>query len=154
MRIYCAGPFFNPRQVEIANKIADLLRKSGFEAFAPVEEKFMEGGRLDAKMIFDRNIEWLDKSDAVFAQMDYPLDNGHDSVLPDSGTVWEMGYAFAKKIPVIGYTWEHKEKINLMLAQSIMGIFDFSNMENRFPDVFDNGVIKFKGLKPYQGRQI
>ena len=42
--------------------------------------------------------------------------------LPDSGTVWEMGWAHARNKPVALYCEQEPKRVNLMLACSAIGI--------------------------------
>jgi hypothetical protein len=42
--------------------------------------------------------------------------------LPDSGTVWEMGCAYALRVPVYLYTDKPATRLNLMLTQSAIGV--------------------------------
>lgn len=42
--------------------------------------------------------------------------------IPDSGTVWEMGCAYALRVPVYAYTERPANKMNLMLTQSARGV--------------------------------
>ena len=65
--------------------------------------------------IFSRHLAALGDTDIVVAVID-----GADA---DSGTAWEMGYAYAHGIPVIAIRTDfrmagHHEHVNLMLEQS------------------------------------
>ena len=51
-----------------------------------------------AEHIFTSNVAKLSEADGVIANL-APF-RGHE---PDSGTVFEVGYAIARGIPVIGY---------------------------------------------------
>jgi nucleoside 2-deoxyribosyltransferase len=51
--------------------------------------------------------------------------------IPDSGTVWEMGCAYALRVPVYLFTANPTSRLNLMLSQSARGvIYGFSHLEN------------------------
>jgi len=84
-----------------------------------------------------RNIEAIYNSQYMLAQLDYPLMPAErmgientitwkrtEVSLPDSGTVWEMGYASALGKKVFGYTTTPVVKLNLMLSQTVAGIVD------------------------------
>lgn len=47
--------------------------------------------------------------------------SGHIA-FPDSGTVWEMGCAYALRVPVYLYTVNPTARLNLMLSQSARGV--------------------------------
>ena len=148
-RIYLAGPFFGELQESFAQLLAAELKMRGYLVYAPVEEKFKEGTDLTSVDIFERNLRWLDDCTFVLAQLDYPLMElnilaivdqerwQYTQVrLPDAGTVWEMGYAYAKKKPIIGFTYEVTAVINLMLAEGLAGYFQENPLE----------VFRFKGI--------
>ena len=88
MKVYFAGPLFTgPERIWNA-EVVRALRAMGHEVFLPQEK---ERGK-DAAGIFAFDVGGLDWADAVVAIMD-----GLD---PDSGTAWEVGYAFRKK-PIV-----------------------------------------------------
>ena len=64
------------------------MRANGHEVFLPQEN---EPGK-DAPGIFATDVAGLDWADAVVAVMDGPD--------PDSGTAWEVGYAY-RKMPIV-----------------------------------------------------
>jgi nucleoside 2-deoxyribosyltransferase len=88
MRIYLAGPLFSAAERDWNATLAAALRGAGHEVFVPQEQ---EPG-MDAPGIFATDVGGIDWSDALVAIMD-----GAD---PDSGTCWEVGYAYRKK-PVV-----------------------------------------------------
>jgi nucleoside 2-deoxyribosyltransferase len=88
MRIYFAGPLFNAAERDWNATLATALRGAGHEVFLPQEQ---EPG-LDAAGIFATDVGGIDWADGLVAIMD-----GAD---PDSGTSWEVGYAYGKK-PIV-----------------------------------------------------
>lgn len=88
MRIYFAAPLFNAAERDWNAALAAALRGAGHEVFLPQEQ---EPGR-DATGIFTGDVAGIDWADVVVAVVD-----GAD---PDSGTSWEIGYAYGKK-PII-----------------------------------------------------
>ena len=88
MRIYFAGPLFTSAELEWNASLAGALRSAGHEVFLPQEQ---EPGK-DAAGIFATDVGGIDWAEALVAIMD-----GAD---PDSGTCWEVGYAYGKK-PVV-----------------------------------------------------
>ena len=63
-----------------------------------------------AKKVFDMDVEELDDADLVFA-----LYLGHYS---DTGTAWEIGYAYARGIPVLLYCPKINSDVSIMPFQS------------------------------------
>ncbi|MBI2780291.1 MAG: nucleoside 2-deoxyribosyltransferase [Chloroflexi bacterium] len=88
MRIYFAGPLFSAAERDWNATFAAALRGAGHEVFLPQEQ---EPGK-DAPGIFATDVAGIDWADGLVAIMD-----GAD---PDSGTCWEVGYAYRKK-PVV-----------------------------------------------------
>ena len=88
MRIYFAGPLFTAAERDWNASLAAALREAGHEVFLPQEQ---EPG-LDAAGIFATDLAGIDRADCLVAIMD-----GAD---PDSGTCWEVGYAYRKK-PIV-----------------------------------------------------
>jgi nucleoside 2-deoxyribosyltransferase len=88
VRIYFAAPLFTAAERDWNATIAAVLRGAGHEVFLPQEK---EPG-LDAGGVFKIDVAGIDWANAVVAIMD-----GAD---PDSGTCWEVGYAYRKK-PIV-----------------------------------------------------
>ncbi len=88
MKLYFAGPLFTAAERDWNNEVVGALRGRGHEIFLPQEN---EPGK-DAAGIFAADVGGLDWADAVVAVMDGPD--------PDSGTSWEVGYAFGK-MPIV-----------------------------------------------------
>ncbi|MFA4825942.1 MAG: nucleoside 2-deoxyribosyltransferase [Methanoregula sp.] len=116
-RIYLAAPLFSEAERTYNISLAVLLRKHLFEVILPQEA----GDDTDTRMkreqarIFIKNKADLDKADLVVAVID-----GADA---DSGTAWEMGYAYAHNKPVIAVRTDFRraglhEQVNLMLEES------------------------------------
>ena len=116
-RVYLAAPLFSEAERSYNSQTADLLRKNLFEVYLPQEagddcdtRKKEEQGRL-----FSVNKKSLEGADIIVAIID-----GADA---DSGTAWEMGYAFAqgKLVTALRTDFRHvgiNERVNLMLEQS------------------------------------
>jgi nucleoside 2-deoxyribosyltransferase len=88
MKLYFAGPLFTAAEHDWNATLTAALRAAGHEVFLPQEQ---EPGK-DAAGIFQTDVGGIDWSDALVAIMDGPD--------PDSGTCWEVGYAYGKK-PIV-----------------------------------------------------
>ena len=88
MKIYFAGPLFTTPEQTWNAEVTAALRAAGHEVFLPQEQ---EKGK-DAAGIFATDVGGIDWADCLVAIMDGPD--------PDSGTAWEVGYAFRKK-PIV-----------------------------------------------------
>jgi len=121
-KLYFAGPLFTAAERDWNAGCARRLGEDlGCEillpqAFcAPFEQHGHDHGvGADYGQVFAACREHLDRADAVLAVLD-----GADA---DSGTAWEIGYAFARSIPVIGLRtdWRPSEDggANCMLTRS------------------------------------
>lgn len=113
---YFASPFFTPEQIEREERLISHLRSYGYSVFSP-----RESCHLDAKAsqesrvkVFNDNCEAIRNSAAVFAITDGK----------DMGTIWEAGYAYGIKRPILYYAETLGDnQFNLMLAQSGKGVF-------------------------------
>jgi nucleoside 2-deoxyribosyltransferase len=85
MKVYFAGPLFTTAEHTWNAEVTSALRAAGHEVFLPQEQ---EPGR-DAAGIFATDVDGIDWADGLVAIMDGPD--------PDSGTSWEVGYAFGLK---------------------------------------------------------
>jgi len=85
MKLYFAGPIFSAAERDWNATLAMALRAAGHELFLPQERELGK----DAAGIFATDVGGIDWAEGVLAIMDGPD--------PDSGTSWEVGYAFGKK---------------------------------------------------------
>jgi len=88
MKVYLAGPLFSAAERAWNAELTGALRGAGHEVFLPQEQ---EPG-MDAAGIFSTDVGGIDWADGLVAIMDGPD--------PDSGTSWEVGYAFGTK-PIV-----------------------------------------------------
>ena len=89
MKLYFAGPLFTTPERTWNAEVAAALRAAGHEVFLPQEQ---EPGK-DAPGIFATDVGGIDWADGLVAIMDGPD--------PDSGTAWEVGYAFGTKKSIV-----------------------------------------------------
>lgn len=116
-RVYLAAPLFSEAERRYNEYIRDLLASHCFLVYLPQEMGDDSASRHHHEMgdIFQTHCEALNRTDCVVAIID-----GADS---DSGTAWEMGYAYARGIPVISLRTDFRcagthEHVNLMLEQA------------------------------------
>lgn len=89
MKLYFAGPLFTTPERTWNAEVTAALREAGHEIFLPQEQ---EPGK-DGPGIFATDVAGIDWADVLVAIMDGPD--------PDSGTAWEVGYAFGTRKPVV-----------------------------------------------------
>ncbi len=119
-QIYLAGPLFSQAEREFNEILRDKLVEMGFSVFLPQEDgedDIYNRVENNQRKIFENDVKGVDTSDIVLAV----LDGGSDV---DSGTAWEMGYAYAKNIPVLGLktdfrTFGEDGIVNLMMEMTV-----------------------------------
>lgn len=89
MKLYFAAPLFTTPERAWNAEVAGALRAAGHEVFLPQEK---EPGK-DAAGIFAADVGGIDGADGLLAIVDGPD--------PDSGTCWEIGYAYGSKKPTV-----------------------------------------------------
>jgi nucleoside 2-deoxyribosyltransferase len=125
MKVFIAGPLFSQAEREFNVRVEEELRRHGFKTFLPqrdvgrLDELLAKEGDQAYRTIFDRDLKGLDQADVVVAILDGPD--------VDSGTAFEVGYAFAKGKPVIGLktdmrVFAKEEEVNNMLAQGVKAL--------------------------------
>lgn len=118
--IYLAGPLFSQAERDFNVYLRDKLVGKGFSVFLPQEDGSDDvETRLEVrqKNIFGMDVKAIDDCDIVVAV----LDGGSDV---DSGTAWEMGYAYAKGKKLLGLrtdfrTFGPEGAVNLMIEISL-----------------------------------
>lgn len=91
--IYLAGPdVFKPDFVDVRDQLKTMCRVAGFIPFSPADGDPIICDASDlSKQIYLQNIRHIEAADIVMANVqDF---RGHE---PDSGTVFEIGYAIGR----------------------------------------------------------
>lgn len=98
-KVYLAGPdVFEQDAIQRGQAYVQAAAKRNLVGLFPLDNKISENHEQPDFEIFRLNKELIDSADYVVANLsDF---RGHE---PDSGTVWEVAYAFAKDKIVIGY---------------------------------------------------
>ena len=114
-KIYLAGPdVFLPNAIEEGERLKALCKEYGYEGLFPMDN--VVSGKTPheiAQKIQEANNQMIHTCDMVIANLS-PF-RGPE---PDSGTVWEVGYAQAFGKKVFGYSTDRrtlKEKTQAML---------------------------------------
>lgn len=134
-KVYLASPFFDDAELERVDKVKEILVSKGLEVFSPKEHQneHLEFGSIEwRKATFENDVKHIDWCDVVVAII---CKGNYD----DSGTAWELGYAYATNKPVVLVNITG-ETINLMIADSIHALitsydelkeYDFEKMEKK-----------------------
>ncbi|MDO8473396.1 MAG: PfkB family carbohydrate kinase [Dehalococcoidia bacterium] len=103
-RVYLAGPFFNLTQRWLVEEARNHLLAQGMDVFSPLHDI----GSGPAETVVSADLEGLHGCDRVLAL----VDGG------DVGTIFEIGYARAKHIPVVAFAQNTSEGDLKMLSGS------------------------------------
>lgn len=125
MRIYLAGPLFSEAEQNWLKNFQNELRERGYNVLWPYEifdqKEVKTWGKDTARKIMECCRDALLTCDIVVALL--------DGTQVDDGTSWEIGYACAKDIPVVGIRTDMRYggevangKVNAMLAGSCLAI--------------------------------
>lgn len=114
MKVYLAGPFWSKEERENVEKVRDFLRSHNIEVFVPMEHFVSNGETLPndkwAREVFEADTKAIHESTLVIA-----LYYGHYS---DTGTAWEMAYAYAFGIRVVCVHIDKKNIASIMPVTS------------------------------------
>ena len=131
-RAYLAAPLFSEGERVYNRLIRDQLVRAGQEVHLPQEigDDLSSRDLGTTRAIFSENLAALCESDLVVAVID-----GADA---DSGTAWEIGFAYARGIPVIALRTDFRlvgadERVNLMLEQSAAVVTDRESLVRHLP---------------------
>ena len=96
--IYIAGPFFTDEERAFLKIVIESVKETfpNEELFIPMEHFIPNGENLSnnewAEAVFKMDVEALNKCDRVVA--------AYLGLRSDTGTAWEIGYAYARSIPI------------------------------------------------------
>ncbi len=114
--VYLAAPLFSEAECDFNRKLRDEIKGAGFNVFLPQEDSNnVRDEKNRQKIIFNKNVDAIENSSIIVAVID-----GTDV---DSGTAWEIGYAFARGKPIIGLRTDFRTlgiegTVNLMIERS------------------------------------
>ncbi|NOR16371.1 nucleoside 2-deoxyribosyltransferase [candidate division WOR-3 bacterium] len=117
--VYLAAPLFSDAECDFNSMLSDELEGIGMSVFLPQEHSNDSNSEQDARQesIFSKNVAAIDKADILVAVL--------DGVDVDSGTAWEIGYAYALGKPVYGLRTDFRTLgiegvVNLMIERSVV----------------------------------
>lgn len=127
LKVYLAGPFFNEEQEERITFLEDILEMYDYDIFSPRKASRITPNCTSQDMIdtFNGNVSHIDDADFVLAVAD-----GNDT-----GTMFECGYAYAIKKPVLYFNETREKGPNLMLAMS--GALPFITKTTNITDIMN-----------------
>lgn len=93
MKVYIAGPLFVKEARKTLERIDKLCKELGLDTYLPHRDMgiYQKG---DSKPFFIKDRDMINECKIMIAYLDWKGIS--------SGTAWEIGYAHAKNIPIIG----------------------------------------------------
>ncbi|NYT61517.1 nucleoside 2-deoxyribosyltransferase [Alcaligenaceae bacterium] len=118
-KIYLAGfDVFRPDAQDYGKQLKMLCKKYGFEGLYPLDNTAPKGlTALEmARWIYRANIALIEQADILMANL-----NAFRGYEPDSGTVFEVGYATALNKPVWVYTDQYLSLVEQVAVHKAPG---------------------------------
>ena len=112
MKVYIASPLCTKEDRDFAQKIDKLCKKLGLKTFLPHRDCGLWKEGVSFKKIATGDLNGFKDCNLVIANL-----NGFNV---GAGTAWEMGYANAKDIPVIGIKTDRKIKSSIEELSAII----------------------------------
>jgi nucleoside 2-deoxyribosyltransferase len=100
MKAYIAGPLCIKEERNFLEKIDNICKEHNIKTFLPHRDCGLWKEGVNFKKIAKGDINGFNRCDLIIASL-----NGFNV---GAGTAWEMGYAFAKGIPVIAIKTDRK----------------------------------------------
>lgn len=115
MRIYFAAPLFDEMELERNERECRKFELAGHSVYLPQRDAGKAAAGILRGWLFKNDIEALNNCDVVVAYL--------DGRVPDEGTCFEMGYAYAQGKPVYAVLTDSRSfmdgHLNVMLEQSV-----------------------------------
>lgn len=91
MKIYMAGAFFRPETKTKIDSLVEQMRGHGYDVYVPQEHTVPNAWEMSqedwAREVFKMDVAAIQDCDMLFVV--------YDGLYSDSGTAWEIGYAYA-----------------------------------------------------------
>ena len=136
MKVYIAGKIRQESERESLEEIDSLCKSLGFKTFLPHRDVGLVKNIKDVKRIFEGDIiEGFKNVSLVIALL--------DGLHVGAGTAFEIGYAYANKIPVLGLKTDESpeealEYLSAIIISSTKILSSFKELEKelkKFKDI-------------------
>ncbi|MDP2672997.1 MAG: nucleoside 2-deoxyribosyltransferase [Nanoarchaeota archaeon] len=112
MKTYIAGPLCLENERKFLEKIDKICKKLGLLTFLPHKDCGLWKNMKDIKKIAAGDLMGFENCDFLIANL-----NGFNI---GAGTAWEIGYAFAKGIPIIAIKTDRKKEESIEEISAII----------------------------------
>ena len=142
--IYIAAPFFTPSQLDRIRSLESMLGSRELEYHSPRDFMVLKpnSNLADMEKVFMSNVEHMHKCSLIIALVDEP----------DTGTHWEMGYAFGNGISILMVSFNNK-KVNVMLVQGCQGYIQSEEQLMKFLER-TNGAFNWEVAQEWKKQSI
>lgn len=113
MKIYLAGKLHTEHEKALLEQVDMLCKRLGHTTFLPHRDVGIAQSPVDAQRIFEGDITHGFKDVQLVIAV---LDGFHVG----AGTAWELGYAYAKEIPSIGFKTDESPEEGFEYLSSIL----------------------------------
>lgn len=125
MKIYMAGAFFRPETKTKIDSLVEQMREHGYDVYVPQEHTVPNAWEMSqedwAKEVFKMDIAAIQDCDMVYAI--------YDGLYSDSGTAWEIGYAYALGKHIAINVNENVKDMSIMPFASADFIENYKNLK-------------------------
>lgn len=135
VNVYVAGLLWEENQRLRLEEIDNLCKSLDMNTYLPHRDGGIYREGMDQKPIFKKDKEMIDRCDLMVALLNW------ENI--GSGTAWEIGYAYAKGISVIGVI-ENKRSINKEFRTCVM-CFNSAILVEGLEEL-EKELLKFKKL--------
>jgi len=133
VKAYIAGPLCLESERKHLEEIDKICKNLGIKTFLPHRDCGLWKEGKNIKKIAEGDIRAFESCDFLIANL-----NGFNI---GAGTAWEMGYAFAKKIPIIAVKTDRKKEESIEEISAI--IYGSTKIVNSFEEL-ENEIKKLK----------
>ena len=145
IKCYIAGPFFREGERERLEKLREFFKSDEFfdkyEFFFPMDHKIPGGESMPngewAWNVFEMDVKELATSKLVVAI--------YDTHYSDTGTAWELGFAYANHIPVLLLCTDLNADNSIMPLIAADRIYQYDKFVNG--EYFDFDEFDIENLK-------
>ena len=126
--IYLAGPFFNKEQVKEIEFAEKTLRERGLNVFSP-REHFIPDGENLPNDVWGYEVFKMDEAAIGECKCVVAIYHGMYS---DSGTAWEIGYAYANHKPILIVCVNPDDEQSIMILNGSSSVIKDKNLLKTF----------------------
>lgn len=128
IKAYIAGPLLTEENQKKLEQIDKICKELGINTFLPHRDVGVYQTGQDSKPFFKADKEPLDSCDIIIAVLDWKGIG--------SGTAWEIGYAYAKNIPIIGLVEDkssltRQERMCVMCYNSVILVDSLKQLKQK-----------------------